>query len=182
MADNERPQGADKAPGAGDNPQGQGQQGDSQQPLPSPLYGAWQVPPPDVFREYSPASGWPAPHYPMAGSPGYPVQPLPRTDTPGVAWPPVGAMPPAAQGGFQGRPEKPQGFVGGQMPPPAKTSPLLIAVFAGMALLVILVPLLLVLTSHSPGPSPTTSITPQATTAPTATPTLLQPRGDTAGI
>jgi subtilase family serine protease len=78
-------------------------------------------------------------------------------------------MPPT-QAGFQGTPGQPPGFPPTQRPP-TKNSPILIATLGGLALLVILVPLLLFALSRS---SSSIANNPQATTAPTApTPTAV---------
>lgn len=172
MAENEQPQGPERDGGAGDSQQAPAQPG-AQQPVPPQSFGGWPPPSPGVFREFGAQGGWPS-QQPAAGPlPGYPPQP-PKSGYPPAAPGPgfwqQGQYAPPAQGGFQGVPGQP-GYPYSQPPtPPAKNSMFLMLTLGGLALLVILVPLLLFALSRNPSPTPTTA---QATTtsAPTATPT-----------
>ncbi len=164
MAEQEQPRRDGQASEAGGAQQPQGQP--PVPPMAPPPAGAWPAPPPpDVFREFS-AGGWSPPQRPMAGPPpGYPPQ-FPAGATPPGApgagfWGQAGAPPfgPGVPPGAPTPPRKP-----GADQPPAKTSPFLILALGGLALVVILVPLVLVLlSSHSPS---TASNTPQATVTP----------------
>lgn len=166
MAENEPPQREDQAPGAGGNHQAQGQSGAPPQPMTPQPGGMWpSPPPPDVFREFG-AGGWSPSPRSVAGSPsGYPAQFPAGANTPGAPgagfWGQAGA-PPLVPGGPLVVPEAPRKPDDGQQAP-GKTSPFLIVALGGLALLVILVPLILVLVSRSPS---TASNTPQAIVTP----------------
>ncbi len=129
------------------------------------------LPPPDGFREFGATDGPPHQRQPAIPPAGYPAQPpmgSPASGVPGSTWQP-GVMPPPV-GGIQSGSGQPQGFIPVQSPPPRRNSPVLIIALAGLALVVIIVPLVLLALSR--GPSPIVS-NPQttATSGPAATPT-----------
>jgi subtilase family serine protease len=153
--------------GASSNQPVQGQPAGPQQPAVPQPYGTWPPPQPGTFREFGAQGGWP--QRPPAGPPpgGYPQQPPAAGYPPGAPapgyWQPGTPVPPM-QGGFQGPPGQPQGFLPNQPPPPTRNTPVLFLALGGLLLLVILVPLVLVALSRPP--SLTTTNNPQATTAP----------------
>ena len=191
MADQNNPQGPDKGIGPGSNQPAQGQPGGPPPPMAPQPYGAWSPPTTDPFREFGPQSGWPAPRPPAGPPPGYPMQPpagpppgypvqpatgpfAPGTPGPGF-WQP-GAVPPP---GYQGMPGQPQGYI--NQPPPAKNSNFLIIALSGLALLVILVPLVLLALARPPsvvstGPQPTAT-SGSATATPASPNGIFKPDG-----
>jgi subtilase family serine protease len=158
--------------------------------------GGWPPPPPpDTFREFSATPVWSSQQPTIPTPLSYPMQP-PVGNTPGNGyWPSVGAPPPprpplgqppagwrvSGQLPTLPQPGLPAGLPPGQQPPPAKTSPMLIALFAGLALVIILVPVILLLSSHSSSvtiqPTPTVQSSPTLAPTPTVAASFFKPDG-----
>ena len=198
MPDNKLPPPTGGPGGPGTNQANQMPPGAAPWPPPVPFQGEWpEAPPPDAFREYSAGATWqpqpvpaqqPATGYPQMGpvagpQPGYPPQPA---GYPASGAPVAAPWSPTAQGSVQAPPAWPQGMPPGGWPPPAQPrgmTPIqpppqqnprwLIAALGGLALIVVLVPIVLLLTSRGSTAQPTTA---QATatarpSGPTATAT-----------
>lgn len=149
--------------------------------------GGWPAPPSaDVFREFAPGNPLPAQQRPIASQPpGFSQQVAPGV--PGVApWMPTTAphergqapLPAWSQGeppGGWSPPGQPRGVV--QVPPStqARNSRLLMAVLGGMAVLVILVPLVLLLVSRSSPSQPGAAQATPVQNGPRVTPTPSSP-------
>jgi subtilase family serine protease len=176
-------------PAAGPPEPGRAEQNKPQQPgappssLPFSPAGAWPSPP-DTFREFSATPAWP-PQQPTAQPPlSYPAQPpiVPGSGYwPSVGAPPAKGTPVGPPAGWRVSGQLPTLQQPGQQPPPAKTSPMLLALFGGLALLIILVPIVLLLTSHTPTvtlqPTPTVPTTPTLAPTPTPPASFFKPAG-----
>lgn len=196
MPDDTLPQPAGAPGGSGGNQANQAPPGAAPWPSAVPFQGEWPAPPPpDAFREYSVGAPWPPQAVPAQRPPaGYPQMgsvvgpqsgyaPPPGYPAPGV--PGVAPWPSAAPGSVQAPPAWPQGMPPGGwppqeqprgmtpiQPPPQQNSRWMIAALGGLALIVVLVPIVLLLTSRGSGPQPTAQSTSTAKpSGPTATPT-----------
>ncbi|HEX6780153.1 MAG TPA: S8 family serine peptidase [Ktedonobacterales bacterium] len=193
MADNKPPQ---PAGGPGADQANQMPPGAAPWQPAMPFQGGWPEPaPPDAFREYSVGAPWqPQPAAAQKPPAGYPQMGQVAGPPPGYSQPPAGyaapgapgAAPwqPAAPGSVQAPPAWPQGMPPGgwpppeqprgmtpmQPPPPQQNPRWMIAALAGLALIVVLVPIVLLLTSRGSSNQPTAQVT-ATPKGPTATPT-----------